>query len=466
MQVFFDALFRGETTMTLDNFRFRLLMIDDDALMHASIRMGIPDNWQVDGQMDFSSIPSLQPYHAALVDMHLTGNLSSAEGVSVIENLRRQHPHLEIIAMSGNLDRDIMEQCLKAGATRFLAKPISSEELVLVLSKIESLHLLRRASMGQQQNRCQWIGNSPQSHEVLRKVADTAAESGPILIEGETGTGKEVVAKLIHALDSRRPHIAINVAAINGNLFESEFFGHVKGSFTGADQNKMGLVEAAHGGDLFLDEIEALPLEMQAKLLRILESGEVRRVGSREVTTVHVRIIAATNVCLKQMVADGNFREDLLWRLKGCHIQIPPLRQRKGDISVLARYFLEHSKPNRQKVFAQDAVKALEDYDWPGNVRELKRVCEQLAITAPLPIIREQDVMQALFKSPLPSHLSVDSKFDLKDGLAALIGRVEARVIQQALETENDVEDASKVLQISRSSLYKKIKEYQLTMRS
>src|SRR4051812_11158591 len=208
-------------------------------------------------------------YHAALVDIHLTGQLGRTEGIEVIRRLSQKNTHLEIIAMSGNLDRQIMEQCLKAGASRFLAKPLSLEELTLTLDKIEALFLLQgatsRAPAGLGQR---WVGSSPASQSIQRQIAQLRNENGPILIEGESGTGKEVTAQLIHSQQRLAPFVVINVASVPDNLFESEFFGHVKGAFTGADQNKMGLAEAAHGGDLFLDEVEAMSPPHQAKLLR------------------------------------------------------------------------------------------------------------------------------------------------------------------------------------------------------
>ena len=195
----------------------------------------------------------------------------------MIADLRASDPHLEIVAISGDLDRELMEACLRAGAGRFLAKPLSPEEVCLTLEKIEALHLLRLAT-ARGGSPAPWIGEGPASQGVRRQIAALRGEGGPILIEGESGTGKEVTAALIHAQDPGRPFVVVNVAALPEQVFESEFFGHVRGAFTGADQNKMGLAEAAHGGDLFLDEIEALPMAQQAKLLRFLENGEVRRV--------------------------------------------------------------------------------------------------------------------------------------------------------------------------------------------
>ncbi len=443
--------------------RMKLLIVDDDDLIAAAIRMSLPPQWKMIHATGLADAPG-GPFTAAFVDMHLTGDLTRAEGVNVILKLRSNDPHLEIVAMSGNLDRELMEACLKAGASRFLAKPLSPEELKLTLEKIEALLLIRDVS-----NRglptTPWIGETAVSQKVRRDIASLRGEPGPILIEGESGTGKEVATGLIHAQESNtretRPFVSVNLAALPEAVFESEFFGHVRGAFTGADQNKMGLAEAAHGGDLFLDEVEALPLTQQAKLLRFLENGEVRRVGAKDSIRVNVRIIAATNRNLDQMVKDGKFREDLLWRLNGKKIVLPTLRDRLEDVGPLAIYFLERERPRRNKTFQPDAIEAMKAHSWPGNVRELRRVVEQMALHSPLPFIRREDAERCLPRTG-PSVSVSTSQLDLTRGLNTLIEEFEASLIRQALNANNDVDQTALLLGISRSSLYKKIKDYSI----
>ncbi len=439
-----------------------LLVVDDDELVIQAVKMALPDQWRMFATKRPNDLPE-RGFHAALVDIHLTGQLGRTEGVEVIRRLSHSHAHLEIIAMSGNLDRQIMEQCLKAGASRFLAKPLSLEELNLTLDKIEALYLLQGATTRSTVSGVRWIGSSLQSQSVQRQMAQLRNEKGPILIEGESGTGKEVTAQLIHQQERVNPFVVINVAAIPDNLFESEFFGHVKGAFTGADSNKMGLAEAANGGDLFLDEIEALAPAHQAKLLRFLESGEIRRLGAKDVVHVQTRVIAATNRNLNQMVADGKFREDLLWRLGGKKILLPPLRDRREDIGELAQYFLAQDR-FRKKELTEDALEVLRDYNWPGNVRELKRVCEQLVLTAPLPLLRREDVGRVIRPAVQVSAGSWD--VDFSRGLADLVNHFEAQVIQRALSLQSDIDEAARTLKISRSSLYKKIKDHGIQWRS
>lgn len=436
-----------------------LLVVDDDPLVIQSVKMALPEPWRMMGCQNPADLPE-RGFHAALVDMHLSGQLGRTEGIEVIRRLSERRAHLEIIAMSGNLDRQIMEQCLKAGASRFLAKPLSLEELKLTLDKIEAFFLLQDATQRLPAQR--WVGRGATSQTIQKQIAQLRNEAGPILIEGESGTGKEVTAQLIHAQQQSGPFVAINVASVPENLFESEFFGHIKGAFTGADQNKMGLAEAAQGGDLFLDEIEALALPHQAKLLRFLETGEVRRVGSKDTTIVQTRVIAATNRNLQQMVNEGRFREDLLWRLNGKKILLPPLRERLEDLQDLATHFLSLDK-TRRKELGEDAMQVLKEYPWPGNVRELKRVCEQLILTAPLPLLRKEDVLRVI-RPQAPNSAPVSVDFSL--GLAAIVNFYEAQILRKCLERTNDIDEAARILKISRSNLYKKIKDHGIEWRS
>ena len=438
-----------------------LLVIDDESLVIEAVRLALTDRWRVLAARAPGALPE-RGYHAALVDLHLSARAGAAEGVEVIRELSQRHPRLEIIAMSGHLDRTMMEKCLNAGASRFLAKPLNFDELRLTLDKIEALIAMQTVrGPGGAAAALRWVGDGPASRLVQRQIALMRDEPGPILIEGESGTGKEVCAQLMHAQQPAGPLVAINVASLPDNLFESELFGHVKGAFTGADQNKMGLIEAAHGGDLFLDEIEALSLPLQAKLLRFLESGEIRRVGSKDTIVVRARVIAASNRDLAVMVAEGKFREDLWWRLGGKKIALPRLRDRPEDIGDLARHFLARD-PARRKELGDDALEALRAHHWPGNVRELKRVCEQLSLAAPLPILRREDVVRLVTRPT--AALEPSTRVDLTRGLAELVNDFEGHLIQRAWADQGDIDGVSRTLKISRSSLYKKIKDHDLAL--
>lgn len=442
--------------------RLKLLLVEDDDLVIQSIKITLPQNWRLKAAQSLNEVPQ-EAFHGAFVDMHLSEKRGKEpEGLSVIRELRSRDPHLEIVAISGDLNRDLMEAVLKAGATRFLAKPLSPEELTLTLEKIEALVLLREAS-SRQSTEVTWVGDSQVSQDLKKQIAALKGEAGPILLEGESGTGKEVIAHLVHKQEGSRPFVAVNVAALPEDVFESEVFGHVRGAFTGADQNKMGLAEAANNGDLFLDEVEALPLNLQAKLLRFLESGEIRRVGSKDTSHVKVRVIAATNQNLNAMVKSGQFREDLLWRLSGKKIILPALRERKEDIGQLAEFFLNQQRPRRNKTLSPEAKDYLSNYRFPGNVRELKRLCEQVALHSPLPIIRKEDV--ARFLPAEVEALSSGESLDLSEGLTHLLERFEAQVIKQALATGKEIDQIAQMLKISRSSLYKKIKDYNIELK-
>lgn len=436
-----------------------LLVVDDDDLIHQSIQLIAPKNWRIVQAKSLGEVPSDGFYHAAFVDMHLTKDTRIAEGLKAIEIIRQNFPLAEIIGMSGDMTLHLMEGALSAGARRFMAKPLMADEVIANIDKAEALWHIRQSEDRCRKGSGKWIGTSAESHSVLVNIANLRGEKGPILIEGETGTGKEVAATLINWQENGRPMITVNVGAIPENLFESEFFGHVRGAFTGADSLKIGLAEAASGGDLFLDEIEALPQSQQAKLLRFLESGEIRRVGAKESMHVKVRVIAATNRPLSEMVKQGLFREDLLFRLSGRRITLPPLRDRLGDLEALAKFFLLEEGPAKNKRLMPEALEAMRAYNWPGNVRELKRICEQLALISPLPIIRREDVTALLQHNSDSSSVS----FNLEQGLPVLVEGFERQILRRALaRTEGDVDKAAAMLQISRSNFYKKIKDYSI----
>ncbi len=437
---------------------FTLLVVDDDPIIVDAIRLILPNQWQMistnTGELPISS-PN---FHAAFVDMHLKGNTRTAEGPGLIQKILAQNSKVEIIAMSGDLSLSLMEACLKAGASKFLAKPLLPDEVISSLEKIEALWQIRSLESRGRGQPVQWLGSSSASEDVKRKIASLRGEPGPILLEGETGAGKEVAFRLLNLQEPNRPAVAVNIAGIPEALFESEIFGHVKGAFTGADSLKIGLAEAAHGGDLFLDEIEALPLNQQVKLLRFLETGEVRKVGAKDSVHIKTRVIVASNQNLQQLVKEGKFREDLLFRISGKKISLPSLRERKEDIAELSRHFLSLQKPRSNKMFSAEALESLMQYTWPGNVRELRRICEQLSISAPLPIIRAEDVNVLLH----PATASGKS-IDYKQGLSAMLEKFESEAIQDLLNKEPDVEVAAELLKISRSSLYQKIKSYNLS---
>lgn len=441
---------------------YHLLVVDDDSLIIESLKLILPKHWRMTAVNDPKNVDGKMMVHGALVDMHLSGNDKPAEGPKIIEKLNRTNPQIEIIAMSGDLSLELMESCLRAGAQKFLAKPLMPDEVISCLEKIEAMWMMRGLESRGARNQTRWVGAGAAAEEVKKRIASFRGEPGPILIEGETGTGKEVAFRLLNQQEGSRAYVSVNVASISENLFESEMFGHVRGAFTGADTLKVGLAEASHGGDLFLDEIEALSLANQVKLLRFLETGEVRKVGGKDAITVKSRVICATNENLQKLVSEGKFREDLLFRINGKKLLLPPLRERTEDVKELCEFFLNQQKPRINKQFSLEALQSMKNYSWPGNVRELKRICEQLCLTAPLPIIRAEDV-DSLLKPSANVHAG---NLDFRMGLAQMVAEFEASVITRCLQINPDIDEACEMLQVSRSTLYKKIKDYKLDINS
>lgn len=447
---------------------FNLLIVDDDPLIHQIFKTLVGKPWRIYSIQDYQRVPTNVIFHAAFVDMNLTADLSNPIGVTVIKTLADLDPQTEIVAMSGLLERKTMEACLIAGAQKFLAKPLSKEELQSTLEKILAHCQIRNFDFhGRGKHLTRWVGQSEASQKILKQISQMKGERRSILIEGETGSGKEVIASLLHSQENERPFVAVNSSSIPETLFESEMFGHLKGSFTGADSHKMGLAEAAHGGDLFLDEIEAMPLSFQAKLLRFLESGEIRRVGAKDPIRVQVRTIVASNRSLTEMIKKGEFREDLYYRLSSQRIVIPPLRERRDDIPALIHHFLETERPFKNKSLEPEAIEAMKVYAWPGNVRELKRIVEQLCLISPLPIIRFSDVANLLEIKARQISTTPDSltdSYNLADGLESVLKIFEKKMIETALKQfHTDIDETAKYLKVSRSNLYKKIKDLKIT---
>ena len=437
---------------------FNLLIAEDDRLLAASLKLMIPNSFKVFIAQKPEDVPDHIFFHAAFVDMHLKQSpVEGPDGIHVIQKLVTRNPHTEVVAMSGEVNRPVMDAALHAGAQRFLAKPLMSEEVTLVLEKILAYWQLRELSFSSTAKRV-LVGSSDSTEALRKQISSLKNEMGPVLIEGETGTGKEVVATVLNSQEGKRPFIVVNCAAIPENLFESELFGHVKGAFTGAETSKIGLVEAANGGDLFLDEIEALPLIQQAKLLRFIESGETRKVGAKESVKVTVHTIAASNRSLKKMVSEKLFREDLYFRLSAHVIHLLPLRDRKNDITELAEFFLEQTRSRRNKSFDAESLQSLAGYSWPGNVRELKRICDQLVLVSPLPVITENDVNRLLLRST--SSITVDASFENFKSLDSFLAAQEKKMVQFCLEKTKSIDLACETLKVSKSSLYKKIKDH------
>jgi two-component system NtrC family response regulator len=393
-------------------------------------------------------------FRIVLLDLGLPPDEDGAtEGLAALGEILSLNPSAKVIVVSGNSDRANAVTAIAKGAFDFIAKPIDIDVLKIIIERARRVcelelenQQLRKVASG---NSSGMIFGSPQMAAVQRMIERAGPSDLSILIAGETGTGKEVVAKTIHEVSSRRPHkfAAINCASIPENLLESELFGHEKGAFTGAVKQTLGKVEVANKGTLFLDEIGDMPLSVQAKMLRFLQDQKFERVGGRATISVNVRVLAATNKPLEQMVKDGTFREDLYYRLNGIRVHLPSLRERDGDALLLAHHFMNvfcHANYRTFRGFSENAVRAISEYAWPGNVRELENRMKRAVVMAEGQLITAADL-------DLPS--AEDESVDLD--LRSHTQRLERRLVQEAMAiTQGNVSKAAKLLGISRPHLY------------
>jgi DNA-binding NtrC family response regulator len=407
-----------------------------------------------------------QPTHMILTDMvmpHMTG-------LEFLERAKKLMPRAEVAVMTGHGSVETAVQAMKLGAYDYIAKPFSPiEELRLFLRRMaEKVRLVEenqflRDRIDTESQLHGIVGSSAKIQDVLRMVSRLKDTRTPVLITGESGTGKELVARAIHfrGIFASRPFVAVDCGSLVPTLIESELFGYEKGAFTGALRSKTGLFQSADGGTIFLDEIGELPLEMQAKLLRVLQEKEVRPVGSNQKTKVDVRVIAATNRDLEIEYRAGAFRKDLYFRLNVVTLHVPPLRERRSDIPMLSHWFLERFAPGHTVQVTNAAMKALMQYDWPGNVRELENCVERALALGDQQRLDICDLPPGI-ASASPSAEPVSSgtyptltSTDLEDIERATI----ERVFQQV---KGDKALAGKMLGISRATLYRKLKRYNI----
>ena len=394
------------------------------------------------------------------------------DGVQTLMKLLEQHPHLNVVMMSAQQDIEIAVKTLELGAKRYVTKPVGMDK---ILSNIEPFLELSRLEKENQILKSQivvddeMVGESVAVKKLLSEIRQVASSDLGVLISGENGTGKQLVANAIHRHSKRsdKPFIPLNCAALPEELVESELFGHERGAFTGADAMRQGRFELADGGTLFLDEIGDMSLKAQAKVLRVLEYGEVERLGSQQIRNVDVRIIAATNKNLTTEIERGHFRTDLYYRLKIVPIEVPPLQDRSEDIPILVKYFAERLQMNMAsapKVFASEAYPIFQSYHWPGNIRELKNIVERLLIMVNRDIILPTDVEAVL---PIDSDLThtpdTTATYQSNTPLSTMVDSAESQCILAALkENAWNIRRTAEVLEVERSNLYKKMNKYNI----
>lgn len=393
-----------------------------------------------------------------LLDVWLTG----MDGIETLTLMKEMKPDIPVIIISGHGNIELAVKATRMGAYDFLEKPLSLERVVLTAQRaIErySLEVENKSLREDLTRKWRIIGNSPKMVHLLEQIEMAAKSNGRVLILGESGSGKELIAHTLHEKSARakKPFIEMNCAAIPQELIESELLGHEKGSFTGAFERKKGKFELADEGTLFLDEVGDMSLSTQAKVLRVLETQEFQRVGGNRNIKVDVRIITATNKDLVEEVKKGNFREDLLFRLNVIPIVIPPLREKREDIPALVEYFLEYfalEYRQKPKKMTPEALKRLEGYDWPGNIRELRNLIERLVIMTPAQVITPKNII--LGESTRSDYFSLTT---LKESREAF----EKEFITRKLEENNwNISKTAEVLDIERSNLHRKIKAYDI----
>ncbi len=395
-------------------------------------------------------------FDVILLDVVMPG----VDGISLMKKLKEDSGSPAIIVLTGKATVETAVEAMKNGAYDYLTKPYKLDELVVVIdrayefSRLSVKSKLLEQELVRQEAPFAFIGKSRQIQDILALIQKVAPADSPVFIQGESGTGKELVANTVWHFSARKdaPFIALNCATLSENLIESEIFGHEKGAFTSAYQTKHGLVEVADRGTLFLDEIAEMPIGLQAKLLRFLDSGEFRRVGGNKTLAVDVRVIAATNKDLASLIKDGRFREDLYYRLNVINITIPPLRDRRSDIPDLARYFLvSYAKKLSKPVsdFTAESLELLSAYRWPGNVRELENVIERAVIVCESDTIGAEDLS-------IPAYAAV-ADLSVNPSLEEMEKNYILRVLK---ETGGNQSKASQLLGIDRKTLYLKLKKY------
>jgi DNA-binding NtrC family response regulator len=442
----------------------KILVVDDEPSILGLLREAL-GKWGYHVTCAASGAEALEAIRAGLFDAALMDvRMPDMSGLDLLRAVKAHDESIEVVIMTGYPTISSAVEALKEGAYDYLSKPLILDELRHLMARVMERRFLRRevhtlrARLGEELTVNELIGNSRPMQQVKDIIAKVAVTDSPVLIEGESGTGKELVAAAIHRLSDRAkmPFIPVNCSAIPGELLESEFFGHIRGAFSGAVADALGLFRSANQGTIFLDEIAELPPSLQVKLLRVLQEMQVRPVGSTKAYPVDVRVIAATNRNLEQAMTEGLFRQDLFYRLNVVRISLPPLRDRREDIPALVNHFLRRfNRRFRRDVrgVSADALAALATHDFPGNVRELENMIERAYAMGAREQITFAD-LQVIGRSSVAVPSSSTKP-------VPTLGEVEKELILKALAVfKNDKEAAARALGISRRTIYRRLKEY------
>lgn len=455
---------------TSNSHPYRVLLADDQADIRDALRLLLRrEGYETQGAGSPSEVLSAiqaREFDAVLMDLNYARDTTSGqEGLDLLPRIQILDSTLPVIVMTAWSSVELAVEAMRRGARDFIPKPWENTRLLTVLrTQIDLRQALRQASRLEAENRLlradsrpTMIAESPGMQPVLELIGRVGPSDANVLITGEHGTGKEVLAQTLHALSPRATTamITVNAGGLSEGVFESELFGHVKGAFTDARADRVGRFELADGGTLFLDEIANIPLSLQAKLLRVLETGEMERVGSSNTRHVDVRVIAATNADVHAEVAAGRFREDLLFRLNTIEIHLPPLRNRREDIALLAEHFLRRYAQRYRKAisgFDPAARQLLQEHSWPGNVRELDHAVERAVLLVTGALVRAADLDLRQTAAGSPARLEEMS-----------LEEVEHHLIQRTLARyDGNVSQAAKALGLSRSAMYRRMQKHQL----
>ena len=448
--------------------RQRVLVVDDEASITSALALVLGDAGYEVGTAGTVAEASTQLGVGAPFDLVFTDlRLPDATGIELLDRIREWSPDTQVILMTAHGSLDVTVEAIKRGAYYYVEKPFTPEQVLtlagraLQFSEISRENRALKRALSAETETFGMTGRSPRMLQIVETIRTAAPSDASVLIEGESGTGKELVASALHAQSRRAdgPYIRINCAAIPSELIESELFGYRKGAFTGADRDKRGLIEAASGGTLLLDEIAEMPAHLQTKLLRVLQDRRLRRLGDEQEVAVDFRLISSTNRDTAQMISEGSLRKDLFFRVSTVRIKVPPLRERPDDVAPLAERFLQtyankYSKPIR--AFSPAAFSLLARYDWPGNVRELESVVEHAVLFATEDELRPED---------LPEHLHASTAAHTRCVIPPYMTmeEIEREAIVQTLErTGGNVKKTAEILDYHRPTLYRKLKRFGL----
>lgn len=451
----------------------KVFVIDDERL----IRVTTADELRDAGYMvrEFASAEAAllevregaEEVDIVISDMKMPG----MDGLQFITSIKKLKPEVYVLLITAHATVNTAVEAMKLGAYDYLSKPFSMEELLMSLERIKELKAVKeeniqlRGHVKKKFDLSAYVGSGPESKKIFELIKIIADKDTTVLINGETGTGKELLTNIIHfnGHRSHKPLIKVSCAILSREIFESELFGHVKGAFTGADSNKTGRFELANKGTLYLDDVDDIPLDLQVKLLRALEEGEIERVGSTQTVKVDVRVIASTKKDLKNMVGEGRFREDLFYRLNVFPINLPPLRERPADIAMLARHFASRFSEASPVTLDDEVIEIMKHYAFPGNVRELRNLMERLVLLAQEGVINKNILpMEVRFPGKPHTCFYFESK-PLED----ILREVESNAIRDALlRSGGNKSKAAQILQVPASTLKSRIDKLNLEIQN